>query len=88
MGKRVSIPYYGDLSQDSRLDLVRSCIADAERNVATQQGVVQDLERQGVPAKEAHDELARRNFQLLQVRNHGDILSVLLSLPPSGRTRR
>jgi hypothetical protein len=84
MLKNLSVPFNEDPSHDSRLDLARSCIAEAEERVANQQRLVQCLKLHGRIAQEAEAELARLNILLLQAHNHHDILSVLLS-PPQTR---
>lgn len=75
-------------ASDPRIQLTRDKIAEAEMRVAHQQRELQRLRALGLPTEEAEKILDTFNMTLLQMRNHHDILSVLLSPPQRRRHPR
>ena len=72
---------------DPRVSLARRCITEAELDVMRVQIRLQNLKSNGLATADAETVLSQCNLKLLQLRNHYDIMTNLLS-PSLQRSKR
>jgi hypothetical protein len=72
---------------DPRVKLARRCITEAELEVMRVQLRLRNLKSNGMATADAEGALSQCNMKLLQLRNHYDIVSNLLS-PSVQRSKR
>ena len=63
---------------------VSEALAAAEKRVARQMQLIEHLTKRRLPTEQALRELNTCNRALLEIRNHHDIMAVLLSPPQQG----
>jgi hypothetical protein len=72
---------------DPRIELARRCITEAELEMIRVQIRLRNLKSNGLATADAEGMLSQCNMKLVQLRNHYDIVTNLLS-PPLQRSKR